>query len=232
MTTEGYSIVVERKRLDKREEVSKTMKKSKKMTSGLLVKLSVLSALAVTSGFFATATQAAVDSKKDMIVSAEKVTKKVDSDEKQEKKDAHKLTGTQQDHYIQLAKGTGTVTDKRDEEKTIKKDSTTIDALHKLTPEQAAPFIKAAKEAFLAHNIQLPESGYWISSTAKYVDENDDKTVKLFWYPEGVKENEKTKEKVYYASFGHADLVNGTGKLKDIEMVWDYGKSYWYPQEQ
>ncbi|ASJ55164.1 hypothetical protein BP422_17375 [Brevibacillus formosus] len=97
---------------------------------------------------------------------------------------------------------------------------------HPLTKEQAAPFIRMAKEAFEAQGMAPPETGYWISSTVTEGRNHVD----IIWYPDGVVfgEEYKIKEKVYYALFYNADVEKGVGKMVELEVIWNYGESNWY----
>lgn len=100
----------------------------------------------------------------------------------------------------------------------------------KLTEKQAAPFIKAATEAFKAEGMDFPPSGYWVSSTVKRdKDSSYPILVRLVWYPIGVAagQESKVKDKIYYAAFPNADLDKGTGDIRDLEVQWNYGESIW-----
>ncbi|GED57491.1 hypothetical protein ABER61_09130 [Brevibacillus formosus] len=95
-----------------------------------------------------------------------------------------------------------------------------------LTKEQAAPFIRIAREAFVAQGMAPPETGYWISSTVTKGRNH----VEISWYPNGVVFGQETKikEKVYYALFYNADVDKGVGKMVELGVVWNYGESHWY----
>lgn len=129
---------------------------------------------------------------------------------------------------VDLKEGTGTVENVEiDEEETrveIKKLPEPIIKRVKMTSAQAAPFIQMAKDAFQEKQVILPESGYWISSTISYYDDQPKRPpeVKIRWYPDGVAEETDLaliKERVYLASFDDVDLDKGTGELVHLE-VW------------
>ncbi|MGG4450525.1 hypothetical protein HPY28_26410 [Brevibacillus sp. HB1.2] len=113
------------------------------------------------------------------------------------------------------------------EETTLKQnDEKNKNFFDPLTKEQAAPFIRIAREAFVAQGMAPPETGYWISSTVTK-GRND---VEISWYPNGVVFGQETKikEKVYYALFYNADVDKGVGKMVELGVVWNYGESNWY----
>ncbi|MGK5507172.1 hypothetical protein [Brevibacillus formosus] len=95
-----------------------------------------------------------------------------------------------------------------------------------LTKDQAAPYIRMAREAFDAQGMPTPETGYWISSTVTEGKNHVD----IIWYPNGVVfgQESKIKEKVYYALFYNADVDKGVGKMVELEVIWNYGESHWY----
>lgn len=124
-----------------------------------------------------------------------------------------------------LKKGTGTVENVEiDEEETRVVDEKSPEPIIKhvkLTPAQAAPFIQMAKDAFQEKQVKLPESGYWISSTILYYEDQPKRKpeVRIRWYPEGIAEETdraSIKERVYLAYFDDVDLHKGTGRLWDI----------------
>ncbi|PZE19697.1 hypothetical protein [Paenibacillus xerothermodurans] len=88
-----------------------------------------------------------------------------------------------------------------------------------MSKEQAEPFIQAAKQAFKAKNIELPDSGYWISS--RYVD-NNTQDVQIDWYPnsfDGLGPVNFIKDKVYFVYFTNADLNKGTGDVQNVRVI-------------
>ncbi|MDC0762033.1 hypothetical protein POF51_15100 [Brevibacillus sp. AG] len=113
------------------------------------------------------------------------------------------------------------------EETTLKQnDEKNKNFFDPLTKEQAAPFIRMAREAFVAQGMAPPETGYWISSTVTEGKNHVD----IIWYPDGVVfgEENKIKEKVYYALFFNADVEKGVGKMVELEVIWNYGETHWY----
>ncbi len=128
---------------------------------------------------------------------------------------------------VDLKKGTGTVENvETDEEETRivqEKAPEPIIRRVKLTPSQVAPYIQMAKDAFQAKQVKLPESGYWISSTISYYDDQPKRPpeVDIRWYPDGVAEGTDhafIKDRVYIASFDDVDLDKGIGELMHLEV--------------
>ncbi|MBW5470211.1 hypothetical protein GPJ61_20505 [Brevibacillus formosus] len=128
---------------------------------------------------------------------------------------------------VDLKKGTGTVENvETDEEETRivqEKAPEPIIRRVKLTPSQVAPYIQMAKDAFQAKQVKLPESGYWISSTISYYDDQPKRPpeVDIRWYPDGVAEgtdHASIKDRVYIASFDDVDLDKGIGELMYLEV--------------
>lgn len=93
-----------------------------------------------------------------------------------------------------------------------------------LTKRQAAPFIKMARDAFKAKQIELPQTGYWISSTGTYSKDNANfpKQVRICWYPDGVAEGtsfDSIQNRVFFADFAMADFEKGTGQLLGAVVI-------------
>lgn len=84
-----------------------------------------------------------------------------------------------------------------------------------MTPEQKAPFVKMAKDAFKAKNIELPEKGYKVISriissgpVSKYIE--------IYWYPVNFDSASPVRSfsgKVYHVKIIDVDLNKGIGTV-------------------